>query len=214
MSSDSYKLIVDHYENCLAKFGDTHRGVDWPNEEDAEKRYQVMLDLLPITESKENQSLLDFGCGTAALLQFLNRDIEGKVKYIGLDISERFINICRSKFPDIEFICVDILKQPDSVPEVDFIVMNGVFTEKRELSFEDMLGYFKRLLKASFSKTRKGLAFNVMSKHVEWERSDLFHLPFDVLVEFLTKELSRHFVVRNDYGLYEYTVYVYKSPTI
>ena len=40
-------------------------------------------------------------------------------------------------------------------------------------------------------------------------RDDLFHLPLDLLAEFLDTLLSRHFVIRNDYGLYEYTVYVY-----
>jgi hypothetical protein len=38
----------------------------------------------------------------------------------------------------------------------------------------------------------------------------LFHLPFDTLASFLTSELTRNFVFRNDYGLYEYTAYVYR----
>ena len=37
-----------------------------------------------------------------------------------------------------------------------------------------------------------------------------FHLPFDELAPFLTRELSRNFVLRNDYGLFEYTAYVYR----
>jgi hypothetical protein len=88
--------------------------------------------------------------------------------------------------------------------------MNGVFTEKRELSFDEMLAYFKQLLKAVFNKTGIGLAFNVMSKQVDWEREDLFHLALDNLADFLTRELSRSFIIRNDYGLYEYTTYVYR----
>jgi hypothetical protein len=56
----------------------------------------------------------------------------------------------------------------------------------------------------------KGLAFNVMSKHVDWERDDLFHLPLDVLADFLTKNLTRNYIIRNDYGRYAYTVYVYR----
>jgi hypothetical protein len=51
----------------------------------------------------------------------------------------------------------------------------------------------------------------VMSKHVDWERDDLFHLPFDALGSFLREEVSRHFVIRHDYGLYEYTTYIYNS---
>ena len=68
------------------------------------------------------------------------------------------------------------------------------------------------MLMRVFAKARKGVAFNVMSKSVDWERDDLFHLSADRLITFLTKSLSRHFIIRNDYGLYEYTTYVYKQP--
>jgi hypothetical protein len=51
-----------------------------------------------------------------------------------------------------------------------------------------------------------------MSKNVEWEREDLFHVSTDRLLLFLTSELSRHVIMRMDYGLFEYTVYVYKQP--
>ena len=55
-----------------------------------------------------------------------------------------------------------------------------------------------------------GIAFNVMSKDVDWERDDLFHLPLSELSSFLSKNLTRRYIIRNDYGLYEYTTYVYK----
>lgn len=37
---------------------------------------------------------------------------------------------------------------------------------------------------AVVSKARRGLAFNVMSKQVDWERDDSFHLPMDVFASF------------------------------
>ena len=68
------------------------------------------------------------------------------------------------------------------------------------------------MLRRVWPRAREGLAFNVMSKHVDWERDDLFHLSTDLLLAFLKSELSRHVVIRHDYGLYEYTVYVYREP--
>ena len=68
------------------------------------------------------------------------------------------------------------------------------------------------MLKKVFPLAKRGIAFNVMSKQVDWERNDLFHLSLDEMSSFVTKHLSRHFVVRNDYGLYEYTVYLYHEP--
>ncbi len=34
--SEKYKNIVQHYEQCYKIHGDNHKGVDWPNEHDAQ----------------------------------------------------------------------------------------------------------------------------------------------------------------------------------
>lgn len=205
-----YRDIVAHYEACLETYGDTHLGVDWPKEADVFKRYAVMLEV--IRERGHQVSLLDFGCGASHLYGHMQREGYSSVDYAGLDLSEKFIALCQSKYPENAYYCLDILQDRDSFPEFDYIVMNGVFTEKRALSFDAMLAYFKDMIGAAYAKARQGLAFNVMSKQVNWEREDLFHLPLDTLADFLTKEISRNFVIRNDYGLYEYTVYVYRYP--
>lgn len=206
---NKYYKIVEHYENCLKKHGDTHLGVDWPKAEDASLRYKIMLDIIHLGE---NCSLLDFGCGAAHLLSFIQNNGYHNISYSGLDLSNDFISICKQKNPCINFICGDVIKTPDIIANFDFIILNGVFTEKRELSFDEMFEYFKSLVKILFEKTNKGIAFNVMTAHVDWEREDLFHLPFDLLASFLKQEISRNFIIRNDYGLYEYSVYIFKNP--
>jgi SAM-dependent methyltransferase len=207
--SAQYHSIIRHYEDCLAQFGDSHRGVDWPNAADAAMRYQVMLDL--VRPSPDTSTLLDFGCGASHLYQFmLEHDIRG-LQYSGLDASPAFCELSKQKYPQNDYFCVDVLAEPERLGEFDYVVMNGVFTEKRDLSFDDMFDYLRRVIALVFSKTRRGMAFNVMSKQVDWERADLFHMPIGDLTDFIAKALSRHYVVRNDYGLYEYTVYVYKE---
>ena len=73
-----------------------------------------------------------------------------------------------------------------------------------------MENYFQELLVLVFGRVKRGISFNLMSKSVDWEREDLFHYPLDRLSDFLCKKISRNFIVRNDYGLYEYSTYVYK----
>jgi SAM-dependent methyltransferase len=204
-----YIEIVEHYESCLAKHGDSHLGVDWPKAQDAETRYRVMLELIPKPRSS-NVKLLDFGCGASHLYEHILANGATGIEYVGLDLSPKFVELSRKKFPKNHYICADILEEPDAVPASDYIVMNGVFTEKRRLTFDEMLTYFERTLSAAFAKAERGIAFNVMSKHVDWEREDLFHLPFDTLARILIRALARNFVIRNDYGLYEYTTYVYR----
>lgn len=210
MAEKKYLDIVSHYESCLERHGDTHRGVDWPKPEDAATRYNVMLGVIRRGAGDEAVSVLDFGCGAAHLYEHMLATGVRGVAYAGLDLSEKFVELSRRKFPENEFYCVDILDDASGVPRFDYVLMNGVFTEKRGLAYDEMLAYFERLVKEVWAKAGRGLAFNVMSKHVDWEREDLFHLPFDTLAAFLTRELTRDFVFRNDYGLYEYTAYVYR----
>lgn len=203
--------IVGHYEACLGRHGDTHQGVDWPDAADAATRYEVMLGILPANRSRPVR-LLDFGCGAAHLLDhMLATGVDG-VEYTGLDLSPRYLELCRDKHPSATFLELDVLAEPGRLPEFDYAVLNGVFTEKRELTHDQMFAHLRAVVREVFAATRHGLALNVMSSHVDWERDDLFHLPIDDLVAFLTADVSRHVVVRSDYGLYEYTTYVHREP--
>ena len=211
MDGASYQSLIDHYEGCLQRHGDSHLGVDWPNQHDAATRYRVMLDVMGADVSAPNVSLLDFGCGAAHLWQYMTDEGRANVQYIGLDASPKFVDLSRAKYPQLEFHCLDALNEDALLPMADYIVMNGVLTEKRDMSFDAMWDYSQRLLERVFPAARRGLAFNVMLKHVDWERDDLFHLPFDTLMAFLRQRLSRHVRLRADYGLYEYTAYVYRE---
>lgn len=207
----TYKDIVKHYEECLDKHGDNHLGVDWPKLEDVEKRYKVMADIIRINEDQRKQiSVLDFGCGTAHLFEYIKKNQLDNIVYAGLDLSQKFIQVAQSKYPENEFYCGDILDKNFKLPEFDYILMNGVFTEKRNLSFDSMWLYFTNMIESIYKITNKGIAFNVMSKNVDWERDDLFHVSLDQLSSFLCSNITRNFIVRNDYKLYEYTVYVFK----
>lgn len=73
--------------------------------------------------------------------------------------------------------------------------MNGVFTEKRNLSYNNM---FEQMISLIYKYCNKGIAFNVMSKQVDWEIDTLFHVPLDDMANFLTKRVSRNFIIRND----------------
>lgn len=203
----SYHELIAHYERCLAQYGDTPQGVDWPKAEDVPRRYQVMRELWKQAPAPD---VLDFGCGAGHFYEWL-QTTDPHVAYRGLDASPAFIALCQHKHPHLPWVCADVLTHPEALTPADYVVMNGVLTEKRSLSFEAMWDYAQQLLVSVFAQTRRGLAFNVMSPYVDWERDDLFHLPPALLLPFVHQQLSRHVALRMDYGLYEYTVYVYRE---
>lgn len=204
-----YRQITTCTESYFERLGDSPLGMGWPNVSDAIKRYDVMLDVIRPADSQVQ--LLDFGCGAGHLYEHIQQRNHSHIDYRGIDLSEQFIGLCQQKHPGIDFRCVDALQHPDQIAEVDYAVINGVFTSKCEMSFDEMFGFVQQILSLLYSRCRVGLAFNAMSKQVDWERDDLFHLPLDRMAEFVCRDLSRHFVIRNDYGLYEYTTYVYRD---
>jgi len=210
MSEKPYASIVAACEDFLSLHGDSGPGVGWLRD-DAGLRYQVMLELL---RSTSDVTLLDFGCGAAHFYEFIqHRGLNG-IDYRGLDVSPRFLQLSRRKFPNVTFYDVDLFDDDAMLPVFDYVVMNGIFTYRGPLSEDAMFDYMCQLLSRIASSTKVGLAFNAMSTQVDWPREDLFHLPLDKVVGFLSREISRHLVVRQDYSLYEFTVYVYFEPTI
>ena len=204
--------LASGYDRYLDEHGDTHLAVGWPKGEDAGTRYQVMLELLRASRSGRPRRLLDVACGPSHLYEHILRQQVPNIEYAGLDISERFIDLSRRKFPGIDYWRMDVLEiDADALPRFDYAIMNGLFTVKQDLVFGEMLEFLKQVVTRVFALVDVGIAFNVMSKHVDWERDDLFHLPIGVLTDWLVDSVSRHLVVRNDYGLYEYTTYVYRD---
>ncbi len=216
-SLPAYHQIRSCTESYFDRLGDNPLGMGWPNQPDAFRRFQVMLDVItsdPGTacdDAERPVRLLDLGCGCGHLYEYIQHKSITGIQYTGIDLSTRFIDVCRSKHPQADFRCLDILTSSDPLPVFDYVVINGVFTSKCEMSFDQMWLFVQSLLSRAFNLARCGLAFNAMAKHVDWERDDLFHLPLDTLAAFACRHLNRNFLIRNDYGLYEFTTYIYKN---
>jgi SAM-dependent methyltransferase len=203
--------IVAACEQDLDRHGDSYRGVGWTKSQDhANLRYRIMLDLVrrPVAEPV---SLLDIGCGAAHLYEYLLAQGITDVEYSGLDLSPKFLALSARKFPDVTYFHADLLDQHTRIPTFDYAVLNGLFNYKGDASHETMWIYMQAFLRAVAPIARIGFAFNVMTKYLDWEREDLFHLPLDTVAAFISSEIGRAFVIRHDYGLFEYTVYVYKD---
>ena len=82
-----------------------------------------------ISEYRDSASILDVGCGTGILLNYIPSRLLRQYK--GLDLSLEMIKVARESFPEHEFIHSDYLKYYDSVTSgsrgFDVIVFNECF---------------------------------------------------------------------------------------
>jgi SAM-dependent methyltransferase len=208
-----WSTLVTHYERCLDQYGATPRGVDWPSVPDLEVRFDTLLSLLDGSPTEPRPVLLDLGCGPGLLLDYLRAtDRLDSVDYRGIDLSPAMVDAARARWPGQDICCRDVIADPLVPGSVDFVIMNGVLTEKQTLSHDVMVEIAQELIVAAFDAARVGIAFNAMSRHVDWERPELFHWGFDDLSAFLRERVSRHYAFRSDYGLYEHTTFVWRTP--
>lgn len=134
--------------------GVSPKTLGWGCREDQLTRFRVMTEQIDFS----GKTVMDLGCGFADFWGYLKgRDIP--CSYIGVDIMEQFILHNREAHPDARFICCDVMREADQLPQADYIVSNGTLNFK----IEDNLAYTERFLHTAFAKVRKGLAVDFLS---------------------------------------------------
>ncbi len=204
----SLNKIQEIYENDLKIHGQTHKGVGWKKKKDANKRYEIMSKL--IKDKKRINSILDLGCGFSDFYNYLKIN-KFKINYTGVDISKKMIEISKKRFPRNNYLCLDILSNANKINKVDYIVINGLFTQKDNYSNTKMFNFLKSIVLESSKKIRVGLAFNLMSETAEWKNKKNFYVNIKKITNLITKNISKNYIINHHYGLYEYTIYVYKK---
>jgi SAM-dependent methyltransferase len=216
MRNDVSKLSV-HYAASLAAHGATPNGLLWPNATDLATRFEVLLGGIAFEKYSPASriKLLDLGCGPGLLLDYLaDNKLLDRVDYHGIDVLGASLLEARSRWPTHSFELRDVRDSPFAVERFDYCIVCGVFTGRFDVTYSEMETMARETLKAVWPSVKIGLAFNAMSKHVDWERDDLFHWPLDDIVAFCKANLSRHVSLRLDYGLWEASAIVRRLPVV
>lgn len=212
-AADPHRPLLDYYDERLRYHGDTAAGAGWPSEADRRTRFAVLTEALRAEHGEPAPVLCDLGCGTGELLGWLRARGRGDVSYVGADRSELALDHARRKFPDARWVEIDVTTARESelaALECDYLVASGLFTVRHTLSDEAMWAFLEGVVRRLWPRVRRGIAFNVMSPVVDWERDDLFHASHDRMARFLHELAGRRVQMRADYGLYEYACVAFK----
>ncbi|NTU42347.1 MAG: class I SAM-dependent methyltransferase, partial [Nitrospirales bacterium] len=99
------EYVIDFFDKSLMLHGDRAEAMRWTSR-GQRLHFQAMLDMGEIGGSK----ILDFGCGKGDFSAFLKeRGID--VRYTGCDINRNFISLARRKYPEEEFLLLDIMQE-------------------------------------------------------------------------------------------------------
>ncbi|MBP2645913.1 MAG: hypothetical protein H6Q75_1353 [Firmicutes bacterium] len=187
--------LAEHFQQLFIKYGDSP--------EANQKRFEVLTSIADLHETK----ILDFGCGTAHLVDYLNqRGI--KVDYTGVDIVEEMLEFAGNKYPEYNFCRL----QEALRDTYDYAFVSGTFNNL----INNNKKFYRETIKDLFSVVNKGLAFNMLSAYVDYYDAGLFYEKPEDVFAYIKKEVSPYVVLRNDYQIksgiipFEFTVYVYR----
>ncbi|MFA5352877.1 MAG: class I SAM-dependent methyltransferase [Thermodesulfovibrionales bacterium] len=195
------EFVIDFFNRNLMLHGDRPEALRWTRQGQL-LRFEAMLDIGDINGSK----VLDFGCGKGDFSGFLkDRGIDAE--YTGCDINANLISLAQRKYPDEEFLVLDIMEE-DLPGEYDFIFLCGVFNLQVQGVDETIRESLRRLIR----RCRKGLAFNGLSDLNPRREFELHYTSPGDILSFAVKELSPYVALRHDRVGYDFTLFVYREP--
>lgn len=205
--------LRDHYEATFRKHGATSAGVDWGvDQAKLELRYRKMLDLVAPARAGR-VSLLDVGCGYGGLFPFATaQGID--LDYTGIDVAGSMIAWARDHHASgsARFLVGDVLELDPQTESFDYVVCNGILTQKLDTPGGAMDEFAQHLIRHMFALCRRGIAFNIMTTKVNFFANNLYYRNPSEMLAWTLSELSPHVRLDHGYPLYEYTTYVLKEP--
>jgi SAM-dependent methyltransferase len=194
--------ITRRYRDRLQQHGASSQALATGTPERQATRFGVLAGIGDL----DGASVLDLGCGFADFYAYLlDRGI--RPRYTGYDICPEFIEHARQRFPEARFEVRDV--QVDGIPErFDYVISSQTFNNR--LAHEDNMKVMQDVLRLSYGASQKGVAIDMMTAHVDFREDRLFYYSPEEIFRF-SKTLTKRVLLRHDYPLFEFTVYLYKD---
>lgn len=174
------------YAQRIAKFG-TERSVLSTGTLQREIERYDRLTSIGILDS-DGTVVLDVGCGLSNYFEYLiSKKFTGD--YIGIDVSLEMLEISKLKFPKNLYICGQLEEVKSKVKEVDFIISSQTFN--RKLHFSDNYEEIENFIKSAVDIARCGVAFDLMTDHVDFFEEKHFYYSPERIFQFCKKEFKK-----------------------
>ena len=197
--------VARYYSARLGEFGSSARGVDWNSEESQVLRFRQLARVLPETG---HFSVLDYGCGYGALIDFLEA-LELDFDYRGYDVSADMIEQARRAHGGANRVFFSEEAELDSA---DYALASGIFNVKLDTPVSEWEGYVAHTLESLNRLGHSGFAFNMLTSYSDADRmrTDLYYGDPRSYFDLCKRQYSKQVALLHDYGLYEFTMIVRK----
>jgi SAM-dependent methyltransferase len=197
------------YDQRIKQFGAQAKGVYWSNRSNQVLRFKILTTLFGEDAVKGNFSVNDFGCGYGAFYTFLKElKMKKPFRYFGIDISEEMIKKAKSRIddPNARFSQALIAHHI-----TDFTVASGTYSMMIDTPLDKWEDYIRASLVDLWTRTRKGLGFNILQLGSMPDGSSLYTADSGAYVEFCKKKLSPNIELLDKYHPNEWSIFVRRN---
>lgn len=200
--------IAAIFAHSIAEYGTQPHGVFWRSRDGQHLRFDILLGIMELSDlEKPGATFNDFGCGYGALFKHIqNMPFMQGGRYVGYDICEEMVIAARRHASDPR---ASFIQSMVATREADYSIVSGTFNMRIDIDDAAWLEIVKASLSQIWSKTRKGLAFNMLSNYDKSNRQvDLYYADPCVFFDFCMRQLGRNVTLLHDYPLKEWTIFV------
>ena len=194
------------YAHRLKQFGASPRGVFWRHQFGQFLRFDILIGIVDENERQGGLIFNDLGCGYGAFFDFLKDRPEMRdSRFVGYDISAEMIARAKKGIGDPR---AAFLESQIAVYEADYSFASGTYNMKLDTDNETWNHYVKESLRHLWTRSRRGLAFNMLDIGGYQEDSGLYFANPKDFVDFCENELSTNVTLVDNHPLKEWTIYV------
>jgi SAM-dependent methyltransferase len=176
------------YERRLKRFGDTPKGVFWKNAEWQRRRYEILVRIFDDAANEGGVTIHDFGCGYGALFDFLvDHPAMRSSSYIGTDMCKGMVETASERIDDPRALFVRHLTATETA---DFTFVSGTFNMHMGADTEEWATYVRESLLRLWKRTRRGLAFNLLSISASEKYDGLYYATPEDYLEFAREHMD------------------------
>jgi len=195
--------VRQYYEDRLAQYGVTARGVDWNSEESQRLRFRELAGVL---EDDASAAVIDYGCGYGALAGYL-RERGHRGRYVGFDVSGAMIAAARGLPADDAWT---FLSDREQLSPADYTLASGIFNVKQHTPSDEWREYVLETMHDLAALSRCGFAFNALTTYSDpgRRRDDLYYADPLELFDYCKRRIAPRVSLLHATPLYEFTILV------
>ena len=196
--------IAEFYDNLAEQYGAHYMTSHTDSQESLDVRWKVLSEVCDL----RGKSVLDVGCGYGGLGNYLKKNRIKHSGYIGVDISEKAVEVGLKEYPKMMLLHGDILE--NEIGFFDVVLSQGPFYLADEK-------YAHKLIDKMWNLANEAIAFTGISTWYDRQTQngtiiidDYYRIDPAKMLNYLRKYTDK-IVMRHDYWKGDCCFYLYKG---